>query len=154
MSHLKLMPMGWMSRFKLSKTIEISCVLHLLNKESSKQSLERYKNLQNWLKLYPISCASSFESQASTFRRLAGLRLSFNLRENGLFSEFTHYVFAFRVSISWFYLLYGRDGLTLHCSATESPELVAKVVARLYARLLLPLIKQKKKRLIRLRTKR
>ena len=148
MSHLTLTPLGWFSRFDFSKTVEISGLLHQLDSNLEERAFRRYTSLQHWTDLYLISGTAPLLVQSSQFRRLTKLHYSFNLRNDGILKKVSHHVFGFEVSKSSksrFYVKYGEPEITLHCFENESPELVAKVVARLYVRILIPLLCKKRR---------
>ncbi len=138
----KFVSRGCWSRFDFPKTVEVSCLLHQLDNKARDDSFRRYRSLQHWTEMYPSSGVAPIELRANHFKHLIGLNLSFFLRRDGFFKPFTHYVFAFKVLSSGFFVIYGKDGIVLHCFPNESPELVAQVVLRLYVRLIIPLVRK------------
>lgn len=139
--HSRFISRGWWSRFDFPKTIEVTPLLH--RSGTSKHAIRRYGSLQHWEELYPVSGVAPIRVRQGQFSILTGLRFSFCLRSGGIFSSVTHHVFAFDFLSSRFYVIYGSEGILLHCFADESPGLVARVIGKLYVRVVLPLVCRK-----------
>lgn len=141
MSRLTFEYLGWWSRFDFPKTVEISCILKKLPEDKSCTAFNNYRRLQYWVDLYAISCVAPIRVNAEIFSKLVGLRFSFNLRQKGILHPITHQVYAFKALISGIYLLYGKEQITLHCLPDESPEIIRKVVLRLYVKSITPYVR-------------